>query len=141
MKNLLVVVALVCMCLIGFSGTAWADKPTEAVVYHCGCEVTDDGLVTADADLVWKGLIVSSNSKGHRKHQEDDVETCTFDDDIGPTFDDITRGFDDCQDESNDPSLSGVSDCDDPANGGDFATEGVDFYVGDLCDISQQLPD
>lgn len=125
MKKLSLAISLACMGLVGVSGNVLADKPTEALLYHCGCEAFDEGDVGATSDLVWKEIIVSSKSKGHRRHLADDEENCTYEDEFYVTQDNfLTRGFNDLQDEGNDPALLGVDTCE----------SGVDCpTAGDSC--------
>jgi hypothetical protein len=112
MKKLLTIVWLAYVCLIGFTSTAWAVKPTEAVLFHCGCEASDEGTAEATSDLVWHEIIVSSNSNGHRKHMVNDEENCTYVDELSVTTDNyLFRDSNDKQDQANSPPLNGVDAC------------------------------
>ena len=131
MKKLTIAVALACTGLVGLSSSAWAEKPTEDLLYHCGCESSGDGTAEATSGLVWHEIIVSSNSKGHRKHLEEDEENCTYVDESQVTQDNfLQRGFNDVQDDGNEPALDGVDTCED---GVDCPTD------GDSCELEPDL--
>ena len=105
-------VVLTGMMFIGVSATAVATKPTEAQIYHCGCQSHDDGTSSAGADLRWNLITVSPRSRGHRKHKYMDIETCTYLDESNIEQEvDLERGFDDCEVFG---SVTGVSACEDP---------------------------
>lgn len=95
------------------STASFAAKPTESEIFHCGCEVSEEGTETASVDLVWHNITVSPKSRGHRHHTTNDIETCTY---MGVNeFDEpmefeeeFERGFDDCVVTG---SLIGVADC------------------------------
>jgi len=129
MKKLLAIAPLACVGLIGLSASALADKPTEAVLFHCGCEATDEGTAEAASDLVWHEIIVNYKSNGHRKHLVDDEENCTYQDENYVTQDNyLFRDSNDKQDQNNSSPLNGV----------DLCEIGVDCPVdGDSC--SQDL--
>jgi hypothetical protein len=99
----LVLCGLVLGCI---SFTAIAAKPTEALIYHCGCEYSEE----AGSELLWGSLIVNSKSRGHRSHEAGDVETCTYvDQNFIEQETELVRGFDDCEEGD---LLTGVATCD-----------------------------
>ena len=51
MKNLLVVIALVCMCLIGFSGTALGGQKNRIEITDCVCDGQEDGSFDCTIDF------------------------------------------------------------------------------------------
>ena len=105
MKQLLTVVAIACLGIFGFTGTALADK---TVVAHCGCNF--DGT-----DLEWVFLDVNTNSKGHQQHLDGDLEDCF--DEFAVFVDVYERDFDDCG-LIGETNLPGVSTCNpDPVEG------------------------
>lgn len=103
-------VVLTGMMLIGVSATAVATKPTEAQIYHCGCQSHDDGTSSAGADLRWNLITVSPRSRGHRQHEDGDIETCTYLDEFSIEQEvDLERDSDDCEVMG---SVIGVLPCD-----------------------------
>lgn len=72
-------------------------KPTGAVLAHCGCSVTDEGLNTAYSELRWSVIIVSEKSKGHKNHLATDVVNCAFADDTEVEKEEFFMRSGDCQ--------------------------------------------
>jgi hypothetical protein len=100
-------ILLLCIAVLGFTGTALAGQPKTDVA-HCGCNF--DGT-----DLEWVFVSVSVNSKGHKQHDAGDLEDCY--DEAGAYVDTYERDFDDCI-LFDGTVLDGVFDCaDDPIEG------------------------
>ena len=88
MKKFSLILMMVCMGLIGFSSTAWAVKPTETLIAHCGCNFDGDAME-------WQIITVNPKSRGHQNHEVDDTEECRDPDGLNPVF--LDRDFDDCE--------------------------------------------
>lgn len=117
------------LLLVCISTSAVAAKPTEAMIYHCGCVANNEFSEEASADLRWSLLVVHAKSKGHQNHALGDTETCFFEDDIAQQEVELARGFDDCE---VDDLLEGVATCD---------TEGATQtpVAGESCEVSESL--
>lgn len=113
------------LLLASISFNSQADKPVEALIYHCGCVASNEFTEEANTGLLWELLIVNSNSKGHQNHTIGQQKTCTyFDKDSVEQESELVRGFNDC--EVGD-FLTGVSTCE---------TEPV---TGESCEQQQSI--
>jgi len=86
MKNVLFIIALVCLGALGFSSTAMAGKPTETVIAHCGCNYYGDAME-------WQIITVNPNAKGHLQHIPG-PEECLDENDENPVT--LNRDYHDC---------------------------------------------
>ena len=71
--------------------TAFAGGHKTALA-HCGCNAD-----ATDLDLEWQIINVSKSSKGHKQHQDGDIETCVAVDAMGYEVSaNFERAEDDC---------------------------------------------
>ena len=95
MKKLTLV--LLSLVLLGFAGTAMAEKKAKSTILHCGCAW--DGL---EASMVYGENNISSKSRGHDAHVFGSMDSCfdgqvLVEDAFVDVYTDFVRTASDCQ--------------------------------------------